>query len=174
MQAPRLEGRPVSEEKLLGELTAMRDFLVPEWDKWLKTVHVHADIEANAERVSLYTASFLTKALGPGWFCVGGTPLAINMKTYAMEKSKASGFRSPSGWEPHWWVTCNGWLADITASEIGGDAVILTTTNDGRYRETFSENEITLSKKNARERVHAWHTNWLETEAQRVLALRSR
>lgn len=174
MRAPRLDGRLVSQEKLLVELTAMRAFLVPEWCKWLETVHAHADTEANIERVSLYAASFLTKALGPGWFCVGGTPLAINMKTYAMEKSKASGFRSPSGWEPHWWVTCNGWIADITASEIGGAPVLLTSTDDPRYRETFSDNEIALSKKNARERVEAWHTHWLETEAQRVLALRSR
>lgn len=169
---PRLKGKPTSEETLLAELRAMRVFLQPVWSSWLENFHPNENQEKKQELVSLYAASFLAKTLGPGWACVGGDPQTFNFTTCEYEDSLEGGFKSENGWTTRWWVVCGSWIADIGTSQA--EDVVLTTTEDPRYRSTYNENDIFIHKKNTRQRVQAWHVHWIENEAQRVLALRAR
>lgn len=43
------------------------------------------------------------------------------------------GFLVHGRWEAHAWVTCQGWIIDITADQFGAPPVIVARTTDPRY-----------------------------------------
>jgi len=70
------------------------------------------------------------------------------------------GFLVQGRWESHAWVTCHGWIVDITADQFGALPVIVTPAFDPRYAsnnlDTADEESVARRKATAASLMMAW------------------
>ncbi len=102
----------------------------PMWDAWLAAEPWRCGVTPSAGacgRTSLFVRDVLRRQ-GHESQWSNGVP----------RRSETSpigdlGFLARGRWESHAWVTCQGWIVDITADQFGAEPVIVTPATDPRY-----------------------------------------
>lgn len=169
---PRLQSVSITGERFFEELVSIRDFLQPVWADWASAQAQRSD--DNGEKLAAVTSLFLSKVMGAGWRCTGGTPLAWDYRTGEQMLVRDGGFLTRVGWKPHWWVQSDAWIADLNAARFDAAPVILTRASDACYRATFGDGDVAVEKRASRDVVLRWQRYWMSSEAQRIMALRMR
>ncbi len=102
----------------------------PVWDDWLAAEPWRRGATPSAGacgRTSLFVRDVL-QLQGHDAHWANGTP-----RRSASEEIGPYGFLAGARWEAHAWVTCQGWIIDITADQFGAEPVIVAPTIDPRY-----------------------------------------
>ena len=116
-------------ERLHETAKRLRRFMEPVWDDWLAAEPWRRGSTPSAGscgRTSLFVRDVL-RWQGHDAHWSNGIPRLA-------ETSPIGDFGFFAGrWESHAWVTCQGWIVDITADQFGAGPVIVTPATDRRY-----------------------------------------
>nr|MBW0149644.1 lasso peptide biosynthesis protein [Phenylobacterium sp.] len=125
-----LGGDPSLRAQLVATATGLRRFMEPVWDDWLAAEPWRRGATPSAGacgRTSLFVRDVL-RAQGHDAQWSNGVP-----RRAATSPIGDFGFLAHGRWESHAWVTCQGWIVDITADQFGAPPVIVTPATDPRY-----------------------------------------
>jgi len=115
--------------QLVATATRLRRFMEPVWDDWIAAEPWRRGSTPSAGscgRTSLFVRDVLRRQ--------GYDTLWSNGVPRLAETSPVGDFGFFAGrWESHAWVTCQGWIVDITADQFGAKPVIVTPATDRRY-----------------------------------------
>lgn len=141
-------------------ISEIRCFLVPLWIQW--GVDRGKPVSAAGEEMCRFTSAFLVKVLGPGWRFDGGHPDVFDWKSKAwVDSGLGGGFLDASGvWRPHHWVCKNGVIVDLTASQFGEPDMVITTSEDPRFRSTMDSRSRAEALRDVQARASAWASDW--------------
>lgn len=113
-------------------LTRFREFLSACWD-WSHEVHYSTGFNRKEKKPEIHctymcrhTSVLLQElicSVDPGWKVAGGW------------MSDSAHPADPN--QPHCWLVRGSSLVDLTAEQFGWDSVVITTTDDPRYRSTL-------------------------------------
>lgn len=148
-------------QALKERLSAMREFLVPLWIAW--GIERNRPLDTRGQGMCRFTAAFLAKTLGPGWKFDGGTRDYFDWHKNAWcERSDGGGFRDRQGqWHSHHWARRGRLIAELTGAQFGEDDVIVTSTDDDRYRSTMlSRRMVAEALRDVNERAETWARLW--------------
>lgn len=152
-------------DELRADLVVMREFLVERWVDWGEARGRSYADAASAVGMCRFTSAFLLKALGPGWRLGGGDPFVYRDGdwVYAPE---AGGYRKPDGRvEGHYWVVRGDLVVDLTASQFGGETIVLTDRSDRRYIDVMTPRASREALRDVSERARSWHGMWSQLRA---------
>jgi len=110
--------------------THLRRFMEPVWDDWLAAEPWRRGPTPSAGacgRTSLFVRDALRRE---GYDAVWSNGVPRLSETSQIGDF---GFLVHGRWESHAWVTCQGWIVDITADQFGAPPVIVTAATDPRY-----------------------------------------
>ena len=117
--------------------TQARAFLEPVWLVWQhQEARPLTDLPSRqtSGRSSLFLRDALRLAGQPAEW-INGIPRVTEQGPVIGD----FGFCAGGRWESHAWVTCPGWIVDVTADQFGAAPVIVTADPDPRYNPRAGE-----------------------------------
>lgn len=121
----------------MGDVAAeMRCFLEPLWGRWKAETGRFSLPDAASTSMCGFTSAFMARALAElddgEWRVAGGWP------------PDGGGLTCPGGrLNAHFWTTSSdGIIVDLTADQFGLPCVIVTRLGDGRFAESFSQEDV--------------------------------
>lgn len=116
----------MKQARLFDIASAARSYLEPIWLVWQRdrgNTSVAIPSTNTCGRSSLFLRDVLReRRLNAEW--LSGAPGSENQL----------GYQSEGKWHGHAWVRCDGLIIDITADQFGGAPVIVTPSDDPRYK----------------------------------------
>lgn len=143
--------------QLVATATRLRRFMEPVWDDWLAAEPWRRGATPSAGacgRTSLFVRDVLRRR---GYDAQWSNGVPRRAETPPIGDF---GFLAHGRWESHAWVTCQGWIVDITADQFGAPPVIVTPATDPRYAannlDTADPDAILRRKTAAASLLAAW------------------
>jgi hypothetical protein len=106
--------------------TAVRAFLEPAWRRW------RPDAEPPSKNTCGRSSLFLERVLRHEGYEAHWTN-GVPRHAEGGPEFGPFGFFTGRRWESHAWVTCGGFIVDVTADQFGAAPVIVTPASDPRY-----------------------------------------
>lgn len=152
-------------DELRADLVVMREFLVERWVDWGEARGRPYGDAILGVGMCRFTSAFLLKALGPGWRLGGGDPFVYRGGAWVYSPS-AGGYRKSDGHvDGHYWVVKDGLIVDLTATQFGGDPIVLTDHSDRRYIDVMTPPVRREALRDVTERARAWFGIWSQVRA---------
>jgi hypothetical protein len=145
----------------LAEDTRAR--LEPLWDEWRRE-RGRPDPETPSAGMCRFTAQLLARLLAEAglgeWTVQGGSPHAdYGPEAFRHLGAGEGGIIDPSGaWRGHYWAfrQADGTIADVTADQFGHGPVIVTSSDDPRYRANYRQASLRRHLLDASETPSRW------------------